>query len=92
MTFIEQPYEVAGSRRGSREARRIMASGRPQAQQCDGLTAPARESRDGSTLGAARRRGEAEPSAIAADQRAVMLRKVDIALAGFEGSGMIRSS
>jgi hypothetical protein len=29
---------------------------------------------------------------IAADQRAVMLRKVDIALAGFEASGMIRSS
>lgn len=64
MTFMEQPYEVAASRRGSREAKRIVAPGRPQAQQCDGLTAPARESRDGSTLGAARRRGEAEPSAL----------------------------
>ena len=45
MTFTEQPYEAVASRRGSRETKRIMASGRPQAQQCDGSVTAVRASR-----------------------------------------------
>ncbi|MFT9277159.1 MAG: TetR family transcriptional regulator [Bifidobacterium sp.] len=45
MTFSEQPYEAVASRRGSRETKRIMASGRPQAQQRDGSVIAVRASR-----------------------------------------------